>query len=163
MFLFITILAITAVTCQSPNVEIEAQVPSGGQTAISNLRTDLLAGVPGYFWGNLTTSDVENSCSYSAVDGISGKNANVVAGNQSFMEDLTVTLCSSQGCRSKFQVEASSPGRDLPLKIALSSACTSFTSAKVSQFNLAGSLQPRGLYGLFTGHSHGVLRCMQYQ
>lgn len=80
-------------------------MPSGGQTAISNLHTDLLAGVPGYFWGNLTTSDVENSCRYLAVDGLSGINASVVAGNQSFMEDLTVILCNSQGCRSKFQVE----------------------------------------------------------
>ncbi|BDA50219.1 probable sonic hedgehog protein A [Coccomyxa sp. Obi] len=55
------------------------------------LHTDLLAGVPGYFWGNLTASDVQQACRYLTAEGANGLQADVVVGNKTYTEDLKVT------------------------------------------------------------------------
>lgn len=110
LFVLVSILAITAVKSKGPDVAVEAQVPSGGQTAISMLHTNLLAGVPGYFLGNLSAGDVEQACRFLDIRSVNGLSIHMSVaalpnGTRSASdEDLTVTFYSSQCCRSRLNV-----------------------------------------------------------
>lgn len=88
--LVVILLESRYVACQQPyTVLIDAEKPEG-KTAITPLHTDLLAGEPGYFWGNLTASDVQQACQYLTAEGVHGLRADVVMGNTTYTEDLKV-------------------------------------------------------------------------
>lgn len=86
----IILLASRYVACQQPyTVLIDAEKPEG-KTALTLLNTGLLAGVPGYFGGNLTANDVQQACQYLTAEGAHGLRAEVVVGNNTYTEDLKV-------------------------------------------------------------------------
>lgn len=91
--LVVILLASGHVACDQPflrePVIIDAEKPEG-KTAITLLHTDLLAGDPGYFWGNLTVSDVQQACQSLTAEGAGGLRANVVVGNTTYTKDLKV-------------------------------------------------------------------------
>ena len=92
--LVVILLASRHVACQQPyTVLIDAEKPEG-QTAITLLHTDLLAGEPGYFWGNLSASDVQQVCQYLTAEGVRGLRGNVVVGKKTYTEDLKVIIVS---------------------------------------------------------------------
>lgn len=107
LLVILTGLGTKNAVCERLTIVVNAEKPVG-QTAITMLQTDMLAGVPGYFWANLTTSDVEQACRYLSVTGTTGVNANIRAGNESYSEDLAVRAVHNQTMRIRQHPSATS-------------------------------------------------------